>query len=122
MRGGTDFEEAEGRETGGAPHHPASVGCELELSGFQRGNRPTGQGRTAGAAPNLSAGRYLPGCQRRVSKGPGETGQQQRRIEERFQFAFIIIFAPGFSPCQSLLSVTASENCDPSLTKNLQCL
>ena len=88
MRGGTDFEEAEGRETGGAPHHPASVGCELELSGFQRGNRPTGQGRTAGAAPNLSAGRYLPGCQRRVSKGPGETGQQQRRIEERFQFAF----------------------------------
>lgn len=88
MRGGTDFEEAEGRATGGAPHHPASAGCELQPSCFRRGNRSTGQGRTAGAAPNVSAGRYLPGSQRRVSKGPGETRQQQRRIEERFQFAF----------------------------------
>lgn len=88
MRGGTDFEEAEGRETGGAPHHPASAGCRLEHSCFRRGSRSPGQGQTAGAAPNFSAGRYLPGCQRRVSKRPGETRQQQRRIEEPFQLAF----------------------------------
>lgn len=85
MRGGTDFEEAEGRETGGARiiQRARAVGWSTAASG--RGSRTPGQGQTAGAAPNFSAGRYL---SRLPAQRPGETRQQQRRIEEPFQLAF----------------------------------
>lgn len=65
----TDFEEAEGRETGGAPHHPASAGCGWSTAA-SGGSRTPGQGQTAGAAPNFSAGRYLPAASAAARRDP----------------------------------------------------